>query len=825
LAKKRRSARSKGRASFGPESSPYFALVAFAIILVALLILFSDFVFSDRMLYGSDTLQAGYYFRSFYVDYVHEHGAVPQWNPYIFGGLPYVEAFHGDIFYPLSALKFIGELKRMLGWTLILHIYLAGIFMYLTARQFRLSKIAALFSAVTYMFAAYLVSLVAPGHDGKIFVTTLFPLVILFIDRGFQKRPVLNFSLLGLVIGVIILSPHPQMSYFMLWAAALFTLYKLILLWRERHSILSVVKPGALALYAVIVGLLLSAIQFYPGYIYTNEFSPRADSKRGWDWATSWSLHEEEAFSLLIPEFAGTSAQGTQTFYWGKNAFKDNSESVAVSAILLALIGLFFYRRKEAYFFAGLGIFAFLYALGGTTPFFYIFYWLIPKVPALRAPSMIMFIFVFSVALLAGMGIQYVRHGREGESSTSERRFNYLLLGFPALLFLFAILFSIAGRSMISIWCSFFYSEASRTMVGQGYSKFDVALANLPAIQSGAWFSFLASALVAGGIWAYRRGAAGAWILVAIAVIPMLNSMRFDARFISTLDSATYRQRFEPDPLTNFFTEKQDQFRVMNFIAYQSDHLPFFGIQIPAGYHGNQLRWYDNLLGNIAGGENEPRRFSNSSVNNPRFLNLVGARFLITRTDQRLPEGAFGSRPLVKATTLGQTAVYRNDNAFPRAYLVDQYRVIPDRMEVYAPVLEGQEDLLRVVYLEEEPDIEIRPDTASADTAWIIDYEIDSVRVGVKASSNKILILTDSYYDAWHPSVDGKPADLLRSYGALQAVAVPAGTREVVFRYESSRYKTGKLATLLTSIWLLVIIGGSLLWSGWRGKREEVIEE
>ena len=102
--KKKAAARRKPSSELRFESSPYFALVVFALLLLALVWLFSDFVFSDQMLHGSDTLQAGYFYRTFFVDYVREHLSVPRWDPYIFGGIPFVEAFHGDIFYPLSFL-------------------------------------------------------------------------------------------------------------------------------------------------------------------------------------------------------------------------------------------------------------------------------------------------------------------------------------------------------------------------------------------------------------------------------------------------------------------------------------------------------------------------------------------------------------------------------------------------------------------------------------------------------------------------------------------------------------------------------------------------
>ena len=94
------------------------------------------------MLYGSDTINAGVFLRSFYIYHFNQFGEIPKWNPYIFGGMPYVDAFNGDIFYPFSILKFFGSLTYMLGFNLFLHIFAAGMFMYFAARQFKLGKTA-----------------------------------------------------------------------------------------------------------------------------------------------------------------------------------------------------------------------------------------------------------------------------------------------------------------------------------------------------------------------------------------------------------------------------------------------------------------------------------------------------------------------------------------------------------------------------------------------------------------------------------------------------------------------------------------------------------
>ncbi|MFH2035299.1 MAG: hypothetical protein ABIJ45_02760 [Candidatus Zixiibacteriota bacterium] len=778
---------------FDLEKTNYYFPALLVIMLLGVIILFKDFIFSDKMLYGSDMINAGIFFRSFYVNYFHTTGTVPVWNPYIFGGMPYIDAFHGDIYYPLSILKFFGNIFRSLGYNFVIHIFLAGIFMYFTARQFKLSKMASTVSALAYMFAGLLVSLVAPGHDGKVFVTTLFPLTILFLNRGFERKPLLNFSLLGLVIGVIILSPHPQLSYYSLWAIALYSLFKLIVLFRETKSIKAVIQPSALIVGAVVVGLFISAIQFYPGYVYTKNYSPRADTKSGWDWATSWSMNEEEALSQVVPEFSGTSS-GTGNYYWGRNAFKDNSEYAGIIPLFLAIIAVFFYRRKEAIFFGCLALFAFIYALGGTTPIFKIFYYLIPNVKSLRAPSTIMFIFSFSISLLAGMGLQYIiKNGRELFAAVKKKLLIYIF-AVPGGLFLLALLFSGAGESMLSLYTSIFYPSAQTTMVGQGMSKWSLGVMNLPNVQTGFWLVFLFTGLTAGVIWLFMSRKLGTVILLLIPLLVMVDGIRFDKRFIKTYD---YRQQFTRNALTEYFKNQPEKFRVLNLNSVSQDYLPYFGIEVVTGYHGNQLRWYDDLLGGP----------STKNKGNPNFLNLVNTKFILAPDNAGLPLDHFGPDSLKIIKKFGQINVYENDNAFPRAFMVNQYEVVPDRKDIYPKVLQPVVNLKKYVYLEEEPEVAVMAsDSIDAGTTQIIDYAIDSVLIETSTPANSILVLGDNYYFKWKVYVDGQEAKLMRAYGSFRAVAVPSGEHQVLFKYDPNGNGLARMVTLLTLLLVGIIL-------------------
>ena len=54
------------------------------------------------------------------------HGGIPQWNPYLFGGMPYIAAMHGDIFYPTFLLRLLLPTDVAMTWSFIIHLFLAG---------------------------------------------------------------------------------------------------------------------------------------------------------------------------------------------------------------------------------------------------------------------------------------------------------------------------------------------------------------------------------------------------------------------------------------------------------------------------------------------------------------------------------------------------------------------------------------------------------------------------------------------------------------------------------------------------------------------------
>ena len=173
----------------------------------------------------SDQYIAGYSFREFGAQVLRATGGFALWNPYLFGGMPYVGAMHGDIFYPTAFMRMVMPTDVAMTWGMILHYMLGGFATYVFLRALGLRFFGALVGAVAYMLSGWNASYVTPGHDGKIFVGAMLPLAMLCILRGIRDGKNWVWGALAAVVGLGMLSPHPQLMQYLLMGSGVFALY------------------------------------------------------------------------------------------------------------------------------------------------------------------------------------------------------------------------------------------------------------------------------------------------------------------------------------------------------------------------------------------------------------------------------------------------------------------------------------------------------------------------------------------------------------------------------------------------------------------------
>ena len=110
------------RVPFEPRRPALLAAAAF--LLAALTLCWP--MLAGRWLLGDDQYVGGYGFRLFGAEMFRATGRIPEWNPYLFGGLPFIAAQHGDIFYPTAWLRWFLPIDTAMNLGFFAHIVLAG---------------------------------------------------------------------------------------------------------------------------------------------------------------------------------------------------------------------------------------------------------------------------------------------------------------------------------------------------------------------------------------------------------------------------------------------------------------------------------------------------------------------------------------------------------------------------------------------------------------------------------------------------------------------------------------------------------------------------
>ena len=781
---------------------------------LATLWLFREFVFSGAMLYGSDTLSLGYMAREFYANAVTEHGVFPRWNPLLLGGTPFLESLAGgDALYPTSLLLFVMEPYRALGWKLVLHVFVAGLFMYGWVRALGRSRGAALLAGVAYSVAPFLVTLVRPGHDGKLFVTALTPLLFWAMEWTFTRRGVLPYVGVAAVVALVILTTHFQLAYFLFGAAGLYYAFRVVSAWRgwgdategagvDDRALVPHGRAAAgrygLFLAASVLGAAAAGIQLVPAFDYVTEHSrrtattTRASEAENVAYSSSWSLHPEEIAGLVVPEFPGSDAGGdaewTQGTYWGRNVVRDNHQYAGIAVLLLAMVGFLGTPRKALrWFLAGMGALALLYALGRHTPVWRIFYEVVPGIGLFRAPDMVAFLFGFSAVSLSAFGVDRLRasarHPGEGLDGPTKA-----LLGAAAAL-LFGTLLAASG-TLFDVWTSLLYPTIDPSNV-------QALQAVEPFVVRGFFLATLVAAVLAGLAFAARRGLLkGGGVVTVLVVLALVDGGRVSAPYVQTFD---FQRWAAPDPIVDFLRERQaadPPFRVASAEqGFQSVRPAMFGLEMATGHHPNDLGRYRELIGMRGSGQPE-------LLFQPAVQRLLNLRYLIVPGELQ-----GGPEPVLQTQSGGRVyeSLYELP-ALPRARLVADATVVPDERAVETILSPGL-DPARTAVLARDPGVELPGGEATGSVAWL-ERGLNRQRLRVSSETPALLVVADNWFPSWRATVSGEEAPVLRAYHTLRAVPVPAGEHEVEIFYDSPLL-AGSLALSVAAILLLA---GAAAW-------------
>jgi hypothetical protein len=795
----------RGGAPHGVPTLPAWAVpVVYAAVTV---LLFREFFFSGTSMLGTDSLALSYFARNFYTEFVQAAHRFPLWNPLLFGGMPFVEAMHGDIFYPPSLAMFFLDARVMWGWKMALHIFLAGMFTYLWLRRgLRLDRLPAFFGGLAYLMGTQLVSLVLPGGDGKLFVAALAPLMFWLAERAAAGRRPADFALFSLGLAFMLFTSHMQAAYFCVWGVSLYFLFRAWQLWRAERNGAAVARMVGMYAVAGVLGVAAAAVQFLPPLEYLREHSHRVEraerGEAGKAWSASYSLNAEEIVALAVPEFVGeltqTSATQPPAGYWGRNPLKLNNEYAGLVPLLLVPLLLLRRRTPQVWFFTGLGVLALLFALADSTPLFHLFY-LIPGVSLFRAWSMIIFLYAFALVTLAAIAVQQlqewlVRPRMEAEQAVARRA-----LWVTAAVFGVLALLATAG-AITGAWLSI-AGDAIRP---------DRLMANEAYIQRGFWIAFGLAVAVAGTWDLAVRGVLSARLFVLLLAFWAAADLYRAGRpfVIQTALMNTYAAAgplFRADDSIQWLQRAQAAggvFRVTDLGpllgaqgGYGQNDLAVHGLEQLAGHHGNELGRYRSFIGGEYAENLLHSELRLADVTNTEYF-LVPGRI----EDPRLEEVHVGA----------MSAVYRNVNALPRAYLAGSVEVVPGDAAI-GRVLDAGFDARNTVVLEAPLPEGVEIQAGAAGSVEWIDREVDRFSLRVVADAPALLVVLDNHYPAWRATLNGRDAPIYRANHTFRAIAVPAGEHTVSFRYAPQALRTGAaISIVVLTLLLAVVLAGAL---------------
>jgi len=612
---------------------------------------------------------------------------------------------------------------------------------------------------------------------------------------GIRRRRLEGYALLGLAVGLALLSPQYQTTQYALVGAGVFALY---LTFGEPEGLRAADRWRglALALAGVLLGFGLSLIQVLP-FLHYIPFSPRAGTN-GFDWATSYAtpwIHLPELFSS---GFTGTSVDGT---YWGPNALKLHSEYLGLPVIALAVLGAGATgpRRKLVRWLLALAALFFLVALGSGTPFYRLWWTLVPYVNKTRAPGIAFYQVAFAVSALAALGAERLER-KEG------RR---VLVGALVTASVIALL-GVVGvfGSIAQAWAQ--SHQAAAAAFGRDLVRAASTAQN--DIRWGAVGSAVGLALVAGVGLAYLDGRVTARVFPALLIL-LVGGDLWRAGHGFWHWSRPETQQIASDDVIRAVSQTPLPYRLYDPLdVYPRDALMAHDVPQVTGYHGNHLQTYLDLIGGETAQENLRR-----SLN---LWKLLAVRYLVSPDTLRIP--GFHRILGPSRTGLGQRVyLYEADTnpvfarVVPAAVKTEPDRIVPTLMD---PRL----DFNRLVLFDTAQHVNPLPVTEmpapSPSHATLTHWAPGRMSISLEPAppAPGYVLVAENWYKDWRATVDGAPAAVYRGDRTLITVPVPAGARRVDLVFVADDYRTGRTATLGS---LLVLAVGLVAPPLWRRRR------
>jgi hypothetical protein len=743
-------------------------------------------------------------------------GSVPLWNPYVNGGQPHLGNGLTGVYGPFDLLRQLLPMPALYGWIALVQLALAGGFTYAYARWIRLRRPAAGLSMIAFVLSGPLTGWLGfPPFD----VIVWLPAMLYTVERALASRQRLWVALAATALGAQLLGGQPEVAF---QVTCVWLIYALV---RGAQLNAPLPKgPGRFA-YAVPVltiaglGTLLAAVHLLPfvdtvfeSAVFGERVAGQTITSGDW-WLRIVADYRQWPTLLvtLLPRFFGIETDGG---YWFP--YSNTVEQAAYAGILplaLALAAVWHAWRSRTAPHRGMtllwaAIGAASLALALRLPLVNLANML--PVIGLAVPGRLRLVYVFAVAMLAGIGLDLWL----ADVSPIPRYVQRLLVG-GAL---------IAAIASAAAWGVFTLLQEQLLTAGRAYMEanwgtpfFSRPLADYYALVEQrqaiklALYNPLVTPLMLLPVWVALLWGLSRWRFLRLHRTPGRAAAVILALTLADLlwvrdgvnamtDPALLEQR---PPILASIDRGPAPFRVVATGAILNPNSALlFELQDVRGYDALALARYTALLARLPGYYPVHHHRFFLTADAPLF-DLLNVKYLLTDRTPANPRWELVAQD-------GDIRLYRNREVWPRAYFVQDAVVVASAQEARDRVLDATFDYRRQVVLEHVPP-SWTPPTSSPDPApqvQVVGYSADRVVLQVVTSRPGLVVLTDAYQRGWRAWVNGRSAPVLIANAAFRAVPVGAGSHIVTLAFRPISFMIGAGISAATLAGLLLLAAG-----------------
>jgi len=700
-----------------------------------------------------DALYLWYPYRHFAASSLSK-GIFPLWNPYLLGGAPFQADIQSAIIYPFNLFltPFISNgllSSRMLQIVTILHVYLGGVFMFFLMKKLLNHKFSAFSCSLIYIMLPQIVyrSVQPIVLESMIWLPLLFLIAIHLV-----KKRCWLFSVLGGVIVALNLFagfPHFAFMSFSLVSVYIFS-YAIKDFFIEKD-----VKSGSFLILQSVtmfaIGAGLFAVQLLPSM----EFTKIATRAVGWNYnlATDVSFHPLRLINVFIPKFFGNVSPLVNDF-WIRTPYYSSWEMAIYFGMLPLAFAVYAFLRQRSFqikFFAIAAVLSLWFAFGRYGFAYYLVY-LTPVFHKFRCPARFVYLFNFSMIVLAGYGIRDMSTNRVDKKLV--KKITIALLVFAFIIFLF----------VIGLFKGVF----------NNYKSFDTARK----------YSFISLVIILVTVLIFFKFEN----FKRIKYMPILLSLflfldLFLACFGVFEGPSKPEQFFAKNDAVRFFTRESGDFYRVNTRTKN------MGLVFPRSI-GCVHRFY-TLQGLM------PLRLLDytsmkANVNQDIFQNLYNVKY------------SLGIRN-------GSPFFFENTDYLPRAKIYYNYLVEKEKEKVFKLLNTGEFDYRNTIILKNNPSLSKTP-VSGEGFVRITEYKENSIILETKSEQSGILFLGEHYYPGWKAYIDDKEELIIKAFEAFRAIAIPAGVHKVKFVFKPVSFIRGRNISIVTLIFTTIIFIFSLIY-------------